>query len=159
MSEQQAPQGPQISLQKIYLKDASFESPKAPLIFQNNDWQPEVNLQVNTETAPLDDNTFEVNLTLTASALQGEETVYLVEIKQAGVFTLQGFDDKQQLQQVLATFCPSNLFPYAREAISGLVEKGGFPQLLLQPINFDALYQQHLQKLQATEQADTEVAH
>ena len=96
---------------------------------------------------------------MTASALQGEETVYLVEIKQAGVFTLQGFEDKQQLQQVLATFCPSNLFPYAREAISGLVEKGGFPQLLLQPINFDALYQQHLQKLQATQQADTEVAH
>lgn len=159
MAEQQAPQGPQISLQKIYLKDASFESPKAPLIFQNSDWKPEVNLQVNTETAPLGDNTFEVNLTLTASALEGEETVYLVEIKQAGVFTLQGFEDKQQLQQVLATFCPSNLFPYAREAISGLVEKGGFPQLLLQPINFDALYQQHLQKLEQTEQADTQTAH
>ena len=159
MAEQQAPQGPQISLQKIYLKDASFESPKAPLIFQNSDWKPEVNLQVNTETAPLGDNTFEVNLTLTASALEGKETVYLVEIKQAGVFTLQGFEDKQQLQQVLATFCPSNLFPYAREAISGLVEKGGFPQLLLQPINFDALYQKHLQKLEQTEQADTQTAH
>ena len=104
MPEPAAPQGPQISLQKIYLKDASFESPKAPLIFQNNDWQPEVNLQVNTETAPIDDNTFEVNLTLTASALQGEETVYLVEIKQAGVFTLQGFEDKQQLQQVSVSY-------------------------------------------------------
>lgn len=158
MTEQAAPQGPQISLQKIYLKDASFESPKAPEIFKNGEWQPEVNLQVNTETAPLDDANFEVCLTLTATAMQGEDTIYLIEVKQAGIFTMQGFE-QEQLQAVLATFCPANLFPYAREAISNLVEKGGFPQLLLQPINFDALYQQHLQKLQQTEQADTETAH
>lgn len=155
MSEQQAPN---INLQKIYLKDASFESPRAPEVFKSADFQPEINLQVNTETTALDEATFEVALTLTATAAQGEDTIYLVEVKQAGIFTLTGFE-QQQLQAVLSTFCPANLFPYAREAISNLVEKGGFPQLLLQPINFDALYQQHLQKLKQTEQADTETAH
>ena len=159
MPKQRALQGPKINLQKIYLKDASFESPKTPLIFQNADCQPTVNLQVNTETTPLDDNTFEVNLTLSVSAMQDEETVYLVEIKQAGVFTLRGFEDKKQLQQILATFCPTNLFPYAREAISNLVEKGGFSQLLLQPINFDALYQEHLKKIEQIEQANTQTTH
>ncbi len=149
---------PQIGLQKIYLKDASFESPRAPAIFKQAGWQPEVNLQINTETHALEDNAFEVVLTLTATANHEKEALYLVEVKQAGIFTLQGFE-QQQLQAVLSTFCPTNLFPYAREAISSLVERGGFPQLLLQPINFDALYQQHLQKLQATEKADTDVAH
>lgn len=157
MSNEQ--QQPNINLQKFYLKDASFESPKAPEIFKGGDFNPEINLQVNTETSALDDEgTFEVSLGLTATAVQGEETVYLVEVKQAGIFTLSGFE-QQQIQAVLATFCPANLFPYAREAISGLVERGGFPQLLLQPINFDAMYQQHLQKLQQTEQASTETAH
>lgn len=153
-------QQPNINLQKFYLKDASFESPRTPDIFkEGEDFNPEINLQVNTETASLDDaGTFEVTLGLTVTAAQGDDTVYLVEVKQAGIFTLSGFEHKQ-IQAVLATFCPANLFPYAREAISSMVERGGFPQLLLQPINFDAVYQQHLQKLQQTEQADTETAH
>lgn len=156
MSEKQAPQ---INLQKIYLKDASFESPRAPEVFKGSEWKPEVNLQVNTETQKLEgERDFEVCLTLTVTVQQDGEALYLVEVKQAGIFSLSGFEDKQ-VQPVLATFCPANLFPYAREAISGLVERGGFPQMLLQPINFDALYQQHLQKMQQTAQADTETAH
>ena len=158
MTEQATPQGPQVNIQKIYLKDASFESPRSPDIFKGAEWKPEVNLQVNTETTKIGDSDYEVCLTLTATAVDGEDTIYLVEIKQAGIFNLTGFE-QQQLQTILGTFCPTNLFPYAREAISSLVERGGFPQLLLQPINFDALYQQHVQKLQQTEQADTEIAH
>ena len=156
MAEQQ--NAPQVSIQKIYLKDVSFESPHSPSIFTKKDWKPDVNLQVNTETAKVDEDVFDVTLTVTATVKQDEETLYLVEAKQAGIFAIKGLD-AQQLQAVLSTYCPANLFPYAREVLSSLVEKGGFPQLLLQPVNFDAMYQQHLQKLQKTEQADTTTAH
>jgi len=156
MAEEKA--APQVSIQKIYLKDASLESPRAPHVFTTKEWKPDVNLQVNTETESLDDNNYDVALTLTVTVKQTDEILYLVEVKQAGIFSLQGLE-KEQLQGVLATFCPANLFPYARETVSSLVERAGFPQLLLQPVNFDALYQQHLQKLQQTEQADTSKAH
>lgn len=143
MSEQAS-----VNIEKIYLKDASFESPNAPEVFTGDEWTPEINLQVNTESNHLSDNLFDVSLTVTVTATQNDKTVYLAEVKQAGVFALSGFEE-DHLPAVLSTFCPTTLFPYAREIIGGLIERGGFPQMVLQPINFDAIYQQHIEQLQA----------
>ena len=158
MAEEKSAPQPQVSIQKIYLKDVSLESPHAPGVFTTQEWKPDVNLQVNTETQALEDGNYDVSLTLTVTVKQNNGALYLVEVKQAGIFTIKGLE-KEQLQAVLTTFCPANLFPYARETVPSLVERAGFPQLLLQPVNFDALYQQHMQKLQQTKQADTTKAH
>lgn len=141
MSEQQTPH---VGIQKFYVKDVSFESPQSPEIFTLGEWQPDVNVQVNTNTLPLDDDYFEVSLTLTISATQSDETVFLCEVEQAGLFNLVGFEEGH-LQTILATFCPTQLFPFARNVVSDLIEKGGFPQLLIQPINFEQLHQQETQ--------------
>lgn len=148
----------QVQLQKIYLKDTSLESPNAPQIFRSQEWKPEVGIQVNTEATAMEEDNHEVVLTLTVTVTQGDKTLYLVEVAQAGIFTLGGFDDEQR-RHVVATFCPATLFPYAREAVSGLVERAGFPQLLLQPMNFEAMYRQHLERLQRTAGAEGETAH
>jgi preprotein translocase subunit SecB len=131
-------------LEKIYLKDTSFESPRAPAVFQQQ-WQPEISLNLQTNVEQLDETRYEVVLTLTVEAVAEDKPVFLVELQQAGIFTAEGFDDAQR-GQLLGGFAPNVLFPYAREAISDLVAKGGFPQLLLQPVNFDALYQQQRQQ-------------
>ncbi len=135
-------------IQKVYIKDVSFESPKSPNVFlQQNDWKPEVNLQINSESRVLQGELYETVLTLTVTVKSGqdkEETAYLVEVKQAGLFVLQGFND-QNRANVLGSYCPNILFPFAREVVADLVVKGGFPQLLLEPINFDALYAQHME--------------
>lgn len=140
------PNGPQFAIQRIYTKDISFETPNSPAIFTDK-WEPQVNVDLNSSGTRLDEGLFEVTLSLTVTAKLGEKTAYLVEVQQAGVFTLQGFSE-QDLGGMLHSFCPNILFPYAREVISDLVSKGSFPQLLLAPINFDALYAQHLQKQQ-----------
>ncbi len=140
------PNGPQFSIQRIYTKDISFETPNSPAIFTDK-WEPQVNVDLNSSGTRLDEGLYEVTLSLTVTAKLGEKTAYLVEVKQAGVFTLQSFSE-QDLGGMLHSFCPNILFPYAREVISDLVSKGSFPQLLLAPINFDALYAQHLQKQQ-----------
>ncbi len=134
---------PHFTIEKIYLKDVSFESPMAPAVF-TSDWQPEINMELNTEGKPIDENIYEVDLALTVTAKNGGNTAFLVEVKQSGIFSISGFD-QENLNGMLGSFCPNILFPYAREAISDLVVKGGFPQLLLQPVNFDALYAQSLQ--------------
>jgi len=152
MSEQANQQ--QFSIQKIYLKDVSFESPNSPAVF-TGEWKPEVNVQLNTEIKGLDNNMHEVVLSVTVTAKQQDKTAFLVEVKQAGLFQLAGFE-QEQLGGMLGAYCPETLFPYAREAISDLVTKGGFPQLLLSPVNFNALYMQHQQQ-QA--QAATDTAH
>jgi preprotein translocase subunit SecB len=152
MSEQANQQ--QFSIQKIYLKDVSFESPNSPAVF-TGEWKPEVNVQLNTEIKGLDNNMHEVTLSVTVTAKQQDKTAFLVEVKQAGLFQLAGFE-QEQLGGMLGAYCPETLFPYAREAISDLVTKGGFPQLLLSPVNFNALYMQHQQQ-QA--QAATDTAH
>lgn len=144
----------QFSIQKIYLKDVSFESPNSPAVF-SGEWKPEVNVQLNTEIKGLENNMHEVILSVTVTAKQEEKTAFLVEVKQAGLFQLAGFE-QEQLGGMLGAYCPESLFPYAREAISDLVTKGGFPQLLLSPVNFNALYMQHQQQ-QA--QAATDTAH
>jgi len=131
----------QFTLQRIYSKDVSFESPSTPGIFKQS-WQPSVNVDLNTKSSRVDDDgNHEVVLTLTVTAKMGEETAFLVEVQQAGIFYVVGIDG-EPLRQVLATVGPNILFPYARESIDALVVKGGFPPLMLSPVNFDALYRQ-----------------
>lgn len=134
---------PHFTIEKIYLKDVSFESPAAPAIF-TDDWSPEINMDLNSSGKPIDKDVFEVELSITVTAKNNDKTGFLVEIKQCGIFSISGMDEAN-LNGMLGSFCPNILFPYAREAISDLVSKGGFPQLLLAPVNFDAIYAQHLQ--------------
>ena len=130
-------------IQRVYIKDVSYESPQTPNVFvQNTQWQPSVALHLNTESKALENDIYEVELTVTATVKLGEEVAYLIEIKQAGLFLLKGFN-AERLGPMLGSFCPNILFPFAREEIATLVQKGGFPQLLLDPVNFDALYAQH----------------
>ncbi len=143
MSEQENQQ--QFVIQKIFLKDVSFESPNTPGVFQEGEWKPEINVQLNTEAKVISEGLHEVALTVTVTAKQGEKTAFLVEVKQSGLFHMSGFQ-QEQLGGMLGAYCPEVLFPYAREAISDLVSKGGFPQLLLSPVNFNALYMQHQQQ-------------
>ena len=131
------------SIEKIYLKDVSFETPAAPTVF-TEDWAPETSMDLNSKSAVVNENIYEVELTITVTAKNNDKTAFLVEIKQCGIFAITGMDEAT-LKGMLGSFCPNLLFPYAREAISDLVTKGGFPQLQLAPVNFDALYAQHLQ--------------
>jgi len=136
--------GQMFKIQRIYLKDASFESPVTPKIFTDQgQWQPQVALNLHTETTKLENDLFEVVLTVTVTVKNGDETVYLTEVKQAGLFLAKGIPD-ERMGPLLGSFCPTQLFPFAREEITSLVQKGGFPQLPLEPVNFDALYAQHL---------------
>lgn len=152
MSEQAEPQ---FLIQKIYLKDASFESPNSPAIF-TQEWAPKTNVQLNTEHRPMEDDHHEVVLKVTVEATSNENMAYLVELQLAGVFLLKGFE-AQQMGHMLGSFCPNTLFPYVREGVASLVIKGGFPELQLAPINFDALYAQHLK--QQAEKAGEATAH
>jgi len=136
----------QFSIQKIYTKDISFETPNAPKIFTEK-WEPSVDFNLGTHVEPLENDLYEVTLTVTVTVNCGDSNAYLVEAKQAGIFSLTGFSE-QEMAPMLGSFCPNILFPYAREVVSDLVAKGGFPQLLLAPVNFDALYAQHLQQTQ-----------
>ncbi|MEL7022530.1 MAG: protein-export chaperone SecB [Pseudomonadota bacterium] len=136
--ESQQP-GRKIGLGKIYVKDLSFEAPGAPGVFTRQDFRPSTNLNLRTSNTKMDEDLYEAVLTLTLDAKFEGETAFLVEIQQAGLFHLKGYSDPE-LNMILGTFCPNTLFPYAREAISGAVQRGGFPELLLQPIDFDDLY-------------------
>lgn len=129
--------GPQLALQIVYLKDCSFESPQGPRIGDN--WNPQINLDLNTTVSVLGEDLREVLLTVTVSAKQGEQTAFLVEVKQAGAFVMRNLSD-EDMKRALSSVCPGVLFPYARAAVSNLVMQGGFPQFLLPPVNFEALY-------------------
>ena len=137
----------EFSIQRVYLKDVSFESPKSPRVFTMADFGPEIGIQLDTKSTVLGDDHYEVVLTITVTARQNDETFYLVELGQGGLFMMKGFPEEER-EQMLGSYCPNILFPFAREAISDLVVKGGFPQLLLAPVNFDALYAQHLEQKQ-----------
>ena len=137
----------QFSLQRIYVKDLSFEAPKSPEIFRE-DWNPSIELDLNTRQRGLDGDFHEVVLTLTVTVKTGEEVAFIAEVQQAGIFLIQGLDDAAQ-GHALGSFCPSILFPYARETLDSLVVRGSFPALMLAPVNFDALYAQELQRAQA----------
>ena len=150
-----APQeGPQFTIQRIYTKDVSFETPNSPAIFQK-EWTPEVKLDMDTRSNKLDEGIFEVVLALTVTASIGEETAFLCEIQQAGIFQIAELEELQ-MAHMLGAFCPNILFPYAREAVSALVNNGTFPQLNLAPVNFDALFAQYMQQraAQAEQPAD-----
>lgn len=149
MSEQNNAPQQHFEIQKLYTKDISFEAPNAPLIFTEQ-WAGESQLALHNESAQLADNIHEVVLTVTVTTKQGDKTAYLCEVKQAGIFTVAGFAP-EQLAAMLGAYCPNVLFPYAREAVSSLIQRGGFPPLQLAPVNFDALYMQHLQAKQAGE--------
>ena len=149
MADQQQQQ-PQFALQRIYVKDLSFESPKSPEMFQAQ-WQPEVKLDLNTSNRQLQEDMFEVVLSLTITVENGpegnREAAFLAEVQQAGVFMVKGLE-ADELHRTLGAFCPNILFPYARETIDNMVLRGSFPPLMLAPVNFDALY------LQAREQQE-----
>lgn len=138
------PKGPQFSIQRVYVKDASLETPNSPQIFTKK-WQPEINLEMNTRTTPLSPEHFEVVLTLTVTVKNEEETAFLVEVQQGGIFQVAGMNE-QEIGHTLGAFCPNLLFPYARETIDTMVTKASFPALMLSPVNFDALYAQQLQQ-------------
>lgn len=143
--QQPSQQGPQFALQRLYMKDISFESPKAPEIFQSQ-WQPEVKLDLSTTNRNLEGDLFEVVLSLTVTvenvqAGDKKDTAFVAEVHQAGVFLTKGLNE-EELHRTLGAFCPNILFPYAREAIDNLVLRGSFPPLMLAPVNFDALYMQ-----------------
>jgi preprotein translocase subunit SecB len=147
---------PSFAIHKIYIKDISFEAPNSPVSFQPN-WQPQHHLDLNTRARNLGEHQFEVVLSLTVTVKNNEESAYLVEVQQAGIFQLDGFSEAD-MGGMLGSFCPNILFPYAREAISDIVTRGGFPQMLLAPVNFDALYAHHLQQQQAAP-ADKSATH
>lgn len=135
----------QFQIQKLYSKDVSFELPNAPQIFQE-EGQADVKMSLAQRVESLDDNLHEVVLTVTVTATVGEKTAYLVEVAQAGIFLVAGFNE-QASHAVMNTMCPNTLFPYARQLIATLVSDGGFPPLVLQPVNFEQLYAQRMQQM------------
>jgi len=138
MAEQENPQR-QIGIQKIYLKDISFESPNSPQVFTTGEWAPKTNLNLRSGHSASSENIHEVVLTITVEAKHEENTLFLVEVHQAGLFMIDGYE-KEEFEAIVGSFCPATLFPFAREAIANVVSKGGFPEFVLQPINFDALF-------------------
>lgn len=142
---------PQFSLQRIFVKDLSFEAPKSPEIFRE-DWSPQVEMDLNTRQRSLEGDFHEVVLTITVTVKTADEVAFIVEVQQAGIFLIQGLDDASK-GHALGAFCPGLLFPYARETIDSLVVRGSFPALMLAPVNFDALYAQELERMQANGEA------
>lgn len=147
----------QLAIQRLYVKDLSFEVPGSPSIFLEK-WDPQINVDLNSQAQKLSDDVYEVVLALTVTAKAGEKTGYLVEVQQAGIFSISGFSEAE-LGPILGSHCPSILFPYAREVVSDLVTRGTFPQLVLQPINFDALYAHHRQQVEAARQNQDTAKH
>lgn len=152
MSEENNAVEKQFAIQKIYTKDLSFETPNSPKIFTEK-WEPSVDFNLGTHVESLENAFFEINITITITVKNQDMVAYLVEVNQAGIFALGGFTE-QEMGPMVGSFCPNILFPYAREVVSDLVVRGGFPQLLLAPVNFDALYAQHLQQVQHAPSSD-----
>jgi preprotein translocase subunit SecB len=146
MAQEQPTTAPQkqLLLQKIYVKDLSFESPKAPMVFTTN-VSPQTQLNVRSSAQQVAPDTQEVTLVITVEAKDKDSTLFLAEVKQSGIFVIQGYTAEEQAV-LLGSFCPNTLYPFAREAIADLVTKGGFPPLLLQPLNFDAIFAQAMQE-------------
>lgn len=144
-------------IQKIYLKDVSFESPNAPLIFTHAELQPTININLNSTHSVVSEDIYEVVLDVTVTATFKESTAFLVEVKQAGIFKIAGFPE-ENLPGMLGAFCPETLFPFAREAISDQVSKGGFQQFLIAPVNFNAIFAEKV-KQQQSAAASSESAH
>lgn len=157
MAEQNAPQN-QFSIQKLYVKDVSFESPSTPEVFSFKNWEPKIELNLNNTNKMISEGVFEVVLSVTATVKHDEKTAFLVEIHQAGIFQIGGFNE-QDTKYILGSQCMNILFPYAREVVSDLTTRGGFPPLLLNPVNFDALYAQAVQQQSKESDDKEEVKH
>ena len=142
--EAQPPQGPSFTVEKLYIKDLSFEAPNAPQVF-NEQGQPDLQMKLSQKVNRLGDAAFEVSLGITVTCTLNDKTAYLAEVEQSGVFGLAGFDE-QVLDAMLGTQCPNLLYPYATAAIGQLITSGGFPPFPMQPINFDALYAENLRQ-------------
>jgi preprotein translocase subunit SecB len=142
-----------LSITKIYLKDFSFESPQAPAIFRQGDWKPQTNLNLRSAHTAIDGDFHEIVLTITIEAKESDKTCFLIELQQAGLFEVAGYEG-EEMQAIVGSFCPNILFPYARESLASLIQKGGFPEFVLQPINFDALYMQSKQQQMAAAAED-----
>ena len=135
------PQGPQFGIQRIYVKDVSFEVPRAPEVFTKA-WQPKMKMDINSRAKKVEEHTYEVVLTLSLEARDEDDQVgFICELSQAGIFFVEGVEGAQ-LQHTLSAYCPSLLFPYARACVDGLVTRGSFPAVMLAPVNFDAVYAQ-----------------
>lgn len=149
---------PQFAIQRVYTKDLSFETPNSPAIFQK-EWKPELKLDLDTRSNKLTDDTYEVVLALTVTATVEGQTAFLAEVQQAGIFTIGNLAEAQ-LAHTIGAFCPTTLFPYAREAVASLVNRGSFPQINLAPVNFEALFASYVQQkaaeVQASQQASAE---
>jgi preprotein translocase subunit SecB len=154
VSEEQQAQR-QFLVQRIYTKDISFESPNAPQTFQQN-WNPEINVGLGSEVNKIGDENIELVLKVSVEAKHDGKTVFLVEVQQGGLFLIQGFND-EETDALMGIAAPNVLFPYAREAVSDLVTRGSFPQFVLQPVNFEAIYTQQRQAKAA--QAESGTAH
>lgn len=142
---------PNLALQGVYLKDCSFEAPQIPR--GDAGWKPNINMDLGTSSTPIQGDMHEVVLTVTVSAKQNDKTLFLVEVKQAGAFLMQNLS-ADDTKRAIASICPSILFPYARSMVSTLVTHGGFPQLLLPPVNFEALYSNaQMQTVESVSQA------
>ncbi|WP_417659451.1 protein-export chaperone SecB [Pseudidiomarina sp.] len=155
-AQNDAQQQQAFQIQRIYTKDVSFEAPNAPDIFRQ-EWKPELSLDLNVKNTKIEDGVYEVVLKVTATNKVGETVAFIGEVHQAGIFTITDAIEEGQRAQLLGAFCPNILFPYARECLSSLVSRATFPQLNLAPVNFDAVFAQHVQQhqqQQAAEQAD-----
>ena len=157
MAEEQAAEK-RISIGKIYLKDFSFESPQAPEVFRHPEWKPKTNLNISSGHTALSDNQHEIVLTISVEAKHKDQTLFIAELQQAGLFELVGYDD-DELSTIVGSFCPNTLFPYARETLSTLITKAGFREFILQPINFDNLYAQSQKHREETVAGETEKKH
>lgn len=144
MSEQNSPTAPSFAVQRIFVKDSSFESPNSPAIFKQT-WKPEIKLDMNTRAQKLEESLVEVTLMLTVKASMDDKTAFIAEVHQSGIFQIDGFEDEQR-GHMLGAYCPNMLFPYARQHLDMLVTQGSFPPVMLAPINFDAVYQQAMQE-------------
>ena len=139
------------AIQRLYVKDLSFEAPGAPDIFKDN-WKPDMNLELQTASNKVEDSVHEVMLSATVTVKSNEQIAFIVEVKQAGIFSVANFPEEQE-KVLLGSVCPSILFPYLREVVTDAVNRGSFPQLILAPVNFDALYAEHVkQQESSTEQ-------
>jgi len=157
MTESSAPKK-QFAIQKLYLKDTSFESPDSPHSFSYTRWEPKIDLNLTNTHTHVDGDIYEAVLCVTATIKLEDKTAFLIEVHFAGLFGISGFDEAEK-KYLLGSQCMTVLFPYAREVISDMTIRGGFPPLILSPVNFDGLYQQHLEKQQENEVDSEEVAH
>jgi preprotein translocase subunit SecB len=151
------PQQPIFGIEKIYVKDLSLEIPHAPDVFLNGE-QPQVDVQLHNAGAAIGEGLYQVVLTVTVTAKAGEKTMFLVEVAQAGIFQIRNVPDTD-LEPLLATACPNIIFPYARETVSDVINRAGFPPVYLAPVNFEAIYMQRLQQAQEQAAPKIEIAH